>query len=160
MRVLIFRNSGPRFVARPTASPRTPATDRFRRICRAAGRSPPSALPGRSCRGNAQTQSVGVHLPDLDAERHQFGAAQRAGETEQQKRAIAPSAGGAVAGGEQLPRHRQRQGGGLLGPNERTVLFCSIRRRNRNADIQGVTRRFVQNRTLSGQGLEHRTNLA
>jgi 3-oxoacyl-[acyl-carrier protein] reductase len=24
----------------------------------------------------------------------------------------------------------------------------------------GVTRRFVQNRTLSGQGLEHRTNLA
>jgi len=26
--------------------------------------------------------------------------------------------------------------------------------------IHGVTRRFVQNRTLSGRGLEHRTNLA
>jgi len=39
-----------------------------------------------------------------------FGAAQRAGETDQQQRAVGLAAGGAIAGGDQLAQHRERQG--------------------------------------------------
>jgi hypothetical protein len=61
---------------------------------------------------NPQAQPIRVHHHVFDAERCQFGAAERAGETKQQQRAVAPAPRGVVAGREQ---HRQRQGGCLLG---------------------------------------------
>jgi hypothetical protein len=52
----------------------------------AAGRSPSPALPGWSWRDECATQPIGVHLHVLGLKRHPLGAAQRAGEAEQQQR--------------------------------------------------------------------------
>ena len=45
----------------------------------------------------------------LHLQRHQFGAAQRAGQADQQQRAVAPAAGARVAGGNEPPQQRQRE---------------------------------------------------
>ena len=68
---------------------------------------------------NAQPQPAGHHGDVLDAKRNQFGAAQRAGEAEQQQRAVAPAAGALVAGRQNLAQHGERQGGGLAAPGGR-----------------------------------------
>ena len=62
---------------------------------------------------DAQPQAAGDDGDVLDMEGNKFGAAQRAGEAEQQQRAVAPAAGALIAGGEQLAQHVQRQRGGL-----------------------------------------------
>ena len=63
---------------------------------------------------DAQAQPAGDDGDVFDLQRHQFGAAQRADEAEQQQRAITPAAGALITGGQQLAQHRQGQRGGLL----------------------------------------------
>jgi hypothetical protein len=55
---------------------------------------------------DAQPEPAGDDGHILDLERHQFGAAQRAGEAEQQQGAITPAAGTRIAGQKNLPQHR------------------------------------------------------
>jgi aryl carrier-like protein len=64
---------------------------------------------------DAQPQPAGGDGDVLDMESHQFGAAQRAGEAEQQQGAVAAAAGAAVAGGEQLAQLDERQRRRLAG---------------------------------------------
>ena len=50
----------------------------------------------------------------LDIQRHQLGAAQRAGEADQQQRAVTPPPGAVVAGCEQAPQHGEGERRRLL----------------------------------------------
>ena len=61
---------------------------------------------------DAQPQPAGDDGDVLDAERDQFGAAQRADEAEQQQRAVAPAAGALIAG-------EQESGAALSGSGPR-----------------------------------------
>jgi hypothetical protein len=86
--LLIVRNSGP---ALRRTLPGRERPHRTRLDIAPARRSPPRARPGRSCRAGC----AGAARPDLgdvlDMDRNKFGAAQCAGEAEQQQRAVAPS---------------------------------------------------------------------
>ena len=115
--VLMRRNSGPaRRLA--TACQASNASTGQVSACFPRGRPISAPCPAWSVllRGDAQPQPAGDLGDVLDLQRHQFGAAQRAGEAEQQQGPVAPAAGGIVAGGDQLAQHGQRQRGGLLRP--------------------------------------------
>jgi hypothetical protein len=75
----------------------------------------------------AQTQTVGIDPHVFDLERHQLGAAQCAGEAEQEKRPIMPAAGGTVTSGQQL-RNRT---------SESAAAFCGGRPWRRNNPCNG-----------------------
>ena len=82
----------------------------------AAGQADLGPLPGRVglAARNAEPEPAGDLGDVLDLQRHQLGAAQRAGEAKQQQGPVAPAAGGSIAGGDQLAQHGQRQRGGFL----------------------------------------------
>ena len=91
---------------------------------------------------NAQPQPARVHADVVDAQRHQFGAAQRAGEAEQQECAVAPAARTGIAGGQQAAQHRERQRGGLV--RRPSVLSQQAAQRFLDVAVRGVPRQVVE----------------
>ena len=65
----------------------------------------PLSGPVRLAAADAQAQPVLRGQDILDLQRHQLGAAERGREADQQQGAVAPAAGGDVAGGDQVAQH-------------------------------------------------------
>ena len=109
--VLMRRNSGPAWRL-ATACQASKARTGQVSACLPARQADlgPLPRPGRSCCGRCRSRSPPASDRDvLDLQRHQLGAAQRAGEAEQQQRPVAPAARRAVAGGQQPAQHGEGQ---------------------------------------------------
>ena len=141
--VLILRNSGPalRFATACQASKARTGQVSKNVAARQADLGPLPRLVGFAA-ADAQPQPAGDDGDVLDTQRNQFGAAQRAGEAEQQQRAVAPAARALVAGRQQLAQHGERQRRGLAG--RAAVAAQQALQRALDVAMAGVPRQVVE----------------
>ena len=118
--------SSPSGFGRPRANISCPSCPSLPRLVRLAAQ-------------QAQPQAAG-HV--LDLQRYQLGVAERAGEADQQQRAVAPAAGGAVARRKELAQQGQGEGRAL--PHRAAALGQQALQRLLDVAVPGTSGQVVE----------------